>query len=82
MIHYQIKARNLLFGIFVQHFNIVHLNHYIYLIVLSGQTLARFLKFQENCDSAMVDVRNTLDGRNYMLLVFVVFGNLHFTLSN
>ena len=32
------NAQKALFGIFIQHFNLLHLNHYICLIVLSGQT--------------------------------------------
>ena len=32
-------AQKELFGIFIQHFNLPHLNHYICLILLSGQSL-------------------------------------------
>ena len=34
-----------------------------------------------SCASATADIRN-IEGRIYMLLVFAVFVNLHFTLGN
>ena len=35
----RVVAQKILFGKFIQHFNMKHLNHCIYLIVLSDQTL-------------------------------------------